>query len=61
MTEQKFSIFWFSLRVVQLGLVFFMLAVLSICGLLELRQRLTGEPKSVCDLYPSVFICSSAK
>lgn len=61
MTEQKFSIFWFSLRIVQLGLVLFMLAVLSICGLLELRQRLTGEPKSFCDLYPNMFICSQAK
>lgn len=61
MTEQKFSIFWFLLRIVQLGLVLYMTTLFLAVGLLDLRQRLTGEPKSVCDLYPSVFICSSAR
>jgi hypothetical protein len=61
MTEQKFSIFWFSLRIVQWGCCLYLAALFLTGGLLELRHLLTGERKSFCDLYPNVFICSQPK
>lgn len=61
MTEQKFSIFWFSLRIVQGALIIYMAALFLTGGLLQLRHWLTGEPKSFCDLYSNVFICSQPK
>lgn len=61
MTEQRFSIFWFSLRIVQWLCILYMAALFLTGGLLELRHRLTGEYKSLCQFYPNLFICSRPK